>query len=122
MSTQAMLEELFVFGMRTRMGVPRLRLDAFAPPGLSLEEVNKLEVLTPLAHVFSRKMLDPHALDLFTKSGFMVLDHQPVSFDDRKRFVPKELWPDMGQGGLRPTEAGLARMDSILPRLLAIPD
>ncbi|GAA5814851.1 hypothetical protein MFLAVUS_008354 [Mucor flavus] len=100
LSLRDMAEELIVFGMRTRMGIPRSRFSAITN-GKILDN-----------------FLDKEALELFTNSGFIVNEHK-VTDSEMSSYVPQELaheWVD--QGGIRPTEAGLERMDYILPRLL----
>lgn len=47
------------------------------------------------------------------------MNEREVTDSQMSSYVPQELaheWVD--QGGIRPTEAGLERMDYILPRLL----
>ncbi|KAI9478754.1 MAG: radical S-adenosyl methionine domain-containing protein 1 [Benjaminiella poitrasii] len=93
-------EELIVFGMRTRMGIPRSRFSTFTN-GKILDEV-----------------LDEKALDLFIRSGLLINESKVVD-NDLLNYVPEELvmeWSD--QGGIRPTELGLEKIDYILPRLL----
>ncbi|KAI9271106.1 coproporphyrinogen III oxidase [Helicostylum pulchrum] len=100
LSLRDMAEELIVFGMRTRMGIPRSRFSAITN-GKILDN-----------------FLDKEALELFTNSGFIVNERE-VTDSQMSSYVPQELaheWVD--QGGIRPTEAGLERMDYILPRLL----
>lgn len=57
---------------------------------------------------------------MFVNSGFIVNEHEMnITIDDAMRsFVPQELESEWTNGGIRPTEAGLERMDYILPRLL----
>lgn len=57
---------------------------------------------------------------MFTNSGFIVNEYK-ITDNQMSSYTPKELqyeWVD--QGGIRPTEAGLERMDYILPRLLKL--
>ncbi|KAI7891295.1 coproporphyrinogen III oxidase [Mucor mucedo] len=102
LSVQDMAEELIVFGMRTRMGIPRSRFSAMTQ-GKQLDEY-----------------LDKEALEMFIQSGFIV-DEGEITDENSKEmklYVPQELEFEWAKGGIRPTEAGLERMDYILPRLL----
>ncbi|KAI8082681.1 putative oxygen-independent coproporphyrinogen III oxidase [Gilbertella persicaria] len=97
-SSQDMMEELIVFGMRTRMGIPRSRFMSMTN-GKNLDD-----------------FLDQEALALFVKAGFLI-DESSLT-KDMEHYIPKELLHEWSQGGIRPTESGLARIDSILPRLI----
>lgn len=57
---------------------------------------------------------------MFIQSGFIV-DEGDITDENSKEmkfYVPQELEFEWAKGGIRPTEAGLERMDYILPRLL----
>jgi hypothetical protein len=55
---------------------------------------------------------------MFIKYGFLV-DDDTIQDDQMENYTPKELRSEWeNQGGIRPTEAGLERIDYILPRLL----
>lgn len=89
-----MLRELIVFGMRTRAGVSR--------PGFECMTGRSLDSL-----------LDQDALQLYKDHGFLVDD------DQGHTYLPAGLEHDESDWyGLRPTEAGLARMDSLIPNLI----
>ncbi|KAI8139736.1 coproporphyrinogen III oxidase [Fennellomyces sp. T-0311] len=96
LSSDDTLEEMIVFGLRTRMGIPQSRFKKMT--GQELDSV-----------------IDPDFLALCVQSGFLVVDGSPAELP----YVPKHLEWEKG-GGIRPTEEGLARMDSILPQLLRI--
>ncbi|KAI8336029.1 hypothetical protein BD560DRAFT_440452 [Blakeslea trispora] len=98
-SSQDMAEELIVFGLRTRMGIPRLRFRTMTN-GKSLDD-----------------FIDRQALDMFIEAGFLV-DESNKTDPQMFSYVPKELEYEWSEGGIRPTEAGLERIDSILPRLI----
>ncbi|KAI8994669.1 hypothetical protein BDB01DRAFT_846685 [Pilobolus umbonatus] len=96
---QEMAEELIVFGMRTRMGITRARFTTMTQ-GLSLEQyINK------------------DALKLFVDSKLLI---DESGFSGNHAFVPAELMSEWEGGGIRPTEAGLQRIDYILPRLFEL--
>ncbi|KAG1081426.1 hypothetical protein G6F42_022952 [Rhizopus arrhizus] len=100
-SVRDVAEELIVFGMRTRMGIPRSRF-------------SKMTGGEILDHV-----IDTEALQLFIEANLLV--QEDAMTDDLGCFVPKELLYEWEKGGgIRPTEAGLERIDYILPRLLKV--
>ncbi|CEG77378.1 hypothetical protein RMATCC62417_12141 [Rhizopus microsporus] len=82
------------------MGIPRSRFKELTG-GKSVEE-----------------FLNKEQLSMFLKAGFLI-DEQKLVDDRAQTYIPHELlsqWKD--GGGIRPTEAGLERIDYILPRLL----
>ncbi|ORZ02852.1 hypothetical protein BCR43DRAFT_482276 [Syncephalastrum racemosum] len=94
LETGDMLKELVVFGMRTRAGVSR--------PGFQRMTGRSLDTL-----------LDQDALQLYLDHGFLVDD------DQGNAYLPSGLEQDVNDWyGIRPTEAGLARMDSLIPNLI----
>ncbi|KAI7901863.1 uncharacterized protein BX663DRAFT_552776 [Cokeromyces recurvatus] len=98
-SMNDMIEELIVFGMRTRMGIPRSRFSTFIHDR-ELDEV-----------------LDKEALDLFIQLNLLI-NEDNIMDKEMPNYIPKELvieWAD--KGGIRPTEQGLEKIDFILPRL-----
>jgi oxygen-independent coproporphyrinogen-3 oxidase len=55
---------------------------------------------------------------MFIKYGFLI-DESGIQDHQMEDYTPKELRSEWeSQGGIRPTEAGLERIDYILPRLL----
>lgn len=87
--------------MRTRMGIPRSRFSQMTG-GEKLDDV-----------------LDKDALQLFIEANLLVQEDEIT--DDLSCFIPKELLYEWEKGGgIRPTEAGLERIDYILPRLLKV--
>lgn len=57
---------------------------------------------------------------MFTNLGFIVNENK-VTDEQMSSYVPQELQYEwIEQGGIRPTEAGLERIDYILPRLLKL--
>lgn len=57
---------------------------------------------------------------MFVESGFLV-NEKEITDEQMALYTPQELrfeWAD--QGGIRPTEEGLERIDYILPRLLKV--
>lgn len=55
---------------------------------------------------------------MFIKYGFLI-DESNIQDDQMENYIPKELISEWeSQGGIRPTEEGLERIDYILPRLL----
>ncbi|KAG1144124.1 hypothetical protein G6F37_007104 [Rhizopus arrhizus] len=95
-----MAEELIMFGLRTRMGIPRSRFKELTD-GQSLD-----------------KFLDKEQLNMFVENGFLV-DEQGAVDDKIETYVPRELLSQWTHGGgIRPTKKGLQRIDYILPRLL----
>ncbi|KAG2218396.1 hypothetical protein INT45_011584 [Circinella minor] len=100
------LEELVVFGLRTRMGIPRDRFKKMTGQDLDT-------------------LIDPDFLATCVQSNFLIVDknnnEEETSSDDNiLKYIPNHLEHERNGGGIRPTEAGLARMDSILPNLLRI--
>lgn len=90
-----------MFGMRTRMGIPRSRFSKMTSGGM-LDQA-----------------IDTEALKLFTEANLLI--QEDAMTDDLRYFIPKELLHEWEQGGgIRPTEAGLERIDYILPRLLKV--
>ena len=85
---------MVVFGLRTRMGIPRSRFKNMT--GQELDSV-----------------IDPDFLDLCVQSNFLKVDDSSAEL----KYIPNHLQDEV-QGGIRPTEEGLARMDSILLQLL----
>ncbi|CEI99842.1 hypothetical protein RMCBS344292_13922 [Rhizopus microsporus] len=82
------------------MGIPRSRFRELTG-GKSVEE-----------------FLNREQLNMFLEAGFLI-DEQGLVDDRAQTYIPHELlsqWKD--GGGIRPTEAGLERIDYILPRLL----
>ncbi|KAL0077769.1 coproporphyrinogen III oxidase [Phycomyces blakesleeanus] len=102
-SARETIEELIVFGMRTRMGVPRARFQAMT--GLYLDNV-----------------LDKEMLQTYIEAGFLI-DEAGVMDQAMNKYVPNELLSEWDlHGGIRPTESGLERMDSIVPHIMKIQD
>lgn len=86
-----------MFGLRTRMGIPQSRFKKLTGQNLM-------------------DLLDTETVDNYINSGFLLL-HEG-DWPDSHRYTPQQLRGELqGPGGLRPTEAGLARMDSILPNI-----
>ncbi|RUP49367.1 hypothetical protein BC936DRAFT_142686 [Jimgerdemannia flammicorona] len=106
MTRQEMIEEIIVFGLRTRMGVPQARFSTYSDNDKHLKEY-----------------LDPAILLSFISAGFLEW-HNPEpgrqSFDrSTAPYVMTEIAQEFTlEGGLRPTEKGLAVADELLPRLL----
>jgi oxygen-independent coproporphyrinogen-3 oxidase len=64
-------------------------------------------------------MINQEALALCIDSGFLKREERgQVDEDELRHYVPSECLHEWAYGGIRPTEEGLARMDSILPMLL----
>ncbi|KAI9246274.1 hypothetical protein BDA99DRAFT_527288 [Phascolomyces articulosus] len=103
LSLRDSLEELIVFGLRTKMGIPRYRFKKMTDQDLDT-------------------VIDQEFLDTCTRSNFLTVDDDDSlsSLEDRLQYIPPHLEYELKEGGIRPTEAGLARMDSILPQLLQI--
>ncbi|KAF7729954.1 hypothetical protein EC973_003367 [Apophysomyces ossiformis] len=98
-TAEEMIQELIVFGMRTLMGVTRSRFRQMTG-GQSLDDA-----------------IDQDALKLFVDSGFLI-DDKGNAGDKVANYIPKPLQYECEEGSIRPTEEGLARMDSILAHLL----
>lgn len=63
--------------------------------------------------------IDAEALELFKEANLLV--QEDAITDDLRCFIPNELLYEWERGGgIRPTEAGLERIDYILPRLLKV--
>ncbi|KAI8644043.1 hypothetical protein BD408DRAFT_413975 [Parasitella parasitica] len=100
-SMHDMAEELIVFGMRTRMGIPRSRFSKMTG-GETLENV-----------------IDTDALQVFIEAKLLIQEDDIT--DNFNYFIPKELLYEWKKdGGIRPTELGLEKIDYILPRLLKV--
>jgi hypothetical protein len=57
---------------------------------------------------------------MFVNLGF-IINEDAITDDQMELYIPQELrheWKE--HGGIRPTEAGLERIDYILPRLLKL--
>ncbi|KAG1573706.1 hypothetical protein G6F50_002615 [Rhizopus delemar] len=81
-----MAEELIMFGLRTRMGIPRSRFKELTD-GESLD-----------------KFLDKEQLNMFVENGFLV-DEQGIVDDKIETYVPRELLSQWTHGGgIRPTK------------------
>jgi oxygen-independent coproporphyrinogen-3 oxidase len=64
-------------------------------------------------------MINQETLALCIDSGFLKREERgQVDEDELRHYVPSEYLHEWAHGGIRPTEEGLARMDSILPMLL----
>ncbi|OBZ84528.1 Radical S-adenosyl methionine domain-containing protein 1, mitochondrial, partial [Choanephora cucurbitarum] len=98
-SSRDMAEELIVFGLRTRMGIPRSRFKIMTN-GQLLDD-----------------FIDKQALAMLIEAGFVV-DESSKTDTQMSSYVPEELEYEWLEGGIRPTEAGLERIDSILPLLM----
>ncbi|KAJ8653678.1 hypothetical protein O0I10_010716 [Lichtheimia ornata] len=96
-SSRDVQEELFVFGLRTRMGIPRSRFEEMT--GNTLEQVVNQDMLS-----------------LYVDAGLLLVDND----EDLERYVPEHLQHEWMRGGIRPTERGLAVMDTLLPNLLSL--
>lgn len=65
------------------------------------------------------QVIDTEALKLFMEANLLV--QEDAMTNDLSCFVPQELLYEWESGGgIRPTEAGLERIDYILPRLLKV--
>ncbi|CDH51269.1 coproporphyrinogen iii oxidase [Lichtheimia corymbifera JMRC:FSU:9682] len=89
--------ELFVFGLRTRMGIPRSRFEEMT--GYKLEQV-----------------VNEDMLSLYVDAGLLLVNND----EGLERYVPEHLQHEWTRGGIRPTERGLAVMDTLLPNLLSL--
>ncbi|KAI7881432.1 radical SAM enzyme [Lichtheimia hyalospora FSU 10163] len=96
-SSQDVQEELVVFGLRTRMGIPRSRFEKMT--GNSLEQAVNQDMLS-----------------MYVDAGLLLVDND----DDLERHIPEHLQHEWARGGIRPTEKGLAVMDTLLPNLLSL--
>ena len=67
-------------------------------------------------------VIDPDFLATCIESNFLIADDNNNDDDGNNilKYIPKHLEHERKEGGIRPTEEGLARMDSILPNLLRI--
>ncbi|KAI9246604.1 coproporphyrinogen III oxidase [Sporodiniella umbellata] len=98
-SFQTVAEELIMFGLRTRMGIPRTRFRQLTSKPLD-------------------DFIDQEQLALLIQHGFLIQEEK-LRDVDMERFTPHELLTEWDQsGGIRPTQKGLECIDSILPRLL----
>ncbi|CDS13916.1 hypothetical protein LRAMOSA06089 [Lichtheimia ramosa] len=95
-SSRDVQEELIVFGLRTRMGIPRSRFEEMT--GSKLEQVVNQDMLST-----------------YVNAGLLLVDND----DELEHYVPEHLQHEWMHGGIRPTERGLAVMDTLLPNLLS---
>ncbi|KAI8089115.1 coproporphyrinogen III oxidase [Halteromyces radiatus] len=98
-------EELVVFGLRTKMGIPYRRFESITH-GSHLDD-----------------MINQEALKLCMDAGFLIQERSQEGTKETKDdliqpYIPYENRSEWNLGGIRPTEKGLARMDTILPMLL----
>ncbi|KAI8987631.1 hypothetical protein BDF20DRAFT_851312 [Mycotypha africana] len=92
-------EEMIMFGLRTRMGIPRTRF-------------------TDTTGMVLDNFLDRDALKMFIDLKLLV-DEATIMDKKIHNYTPKELIQEWNtSGGIRPTDAGLEKIDYILPRIL----
>ncbi|KAJ2957084.1 hypothetical protein NQZ79_g7158 [Umbelopsis isabellina] len=97
-------EELVLFGLRTKLGIPRSR---FA----QMTNNSQLD-----------SILESHSLQSYIDLGLLVDDPagQCYAKHDIPLYVPHDCVEELAQGAIRPTEKGLAVIDSIIPKILQI--
>lgn len=78
------------------MGIPRSRFEEMT--GSKLEQVVNQDMLST-----------------YVNAGLLLVDND----DELEHFVPEYLQHEWMHGGIRPTERGLAVMDTLLPNLLS---
>ncbi|CAI2164344.1 9610_t:CDS:2 [Funneliformis geosporum] len=91
-------KELVLFGLRTKIGIPRTRFRKYSPN-------QELE-----------KYLNMEQIKSFIKDGFLIWENRSVRYDNE--WMLNDFREEMQDGGLRPTEKGLAVIDEIVPRIL----
>lgn len=79
------------------MGIPRSRFEELT--GYKLEQVVNQDMLS-----------------LYVDAGLLLVDND----EGLERYVPEHLQHEWTRGGIRPTERGLAVMDTLLPNLLSL--
>ncbi|CAO3646091.1 unnamed protein product [Cunninghamella echinulata] len=99
-SDDQFMEELVVFGLRTKMGVA-YRSFEYLTQGKLLDDIINKEVL-----------------DMCIQSNFLIQQHDDSNQQYLKRYVPDNFRWEWENGGIRPTEEGLERIDTIVPLLL----
>ncbi|KAH8551764.1 radical S-adenosyl methionine domain-containing protein 1 [Umbelopsis sp. PMI_123] len=95
-------EELVLFGLRTKLGIPRSRFSAMTG-GKQLEDTLQGDVV---------KSYVEHGL--LINEGKKEDEEQAVM----PEFVPVDCFSEFRDGTLRPTEKGLAVIDTIIPNIL----
>ncbi|CAJ0840448.1 5404_t:CDS:10, partial [Entrophospora sp. SA101] len=95
MDLKTIKEELIVFGLRTKLGIPKKRFNLHSD-GEQLEDfINVLQV------------------SQLVKDGFLIFDDYNDLINNSLEFFQESI-----NGSLRPTKNGLRLIDEILPRIL----
>ncbi|CAO3684931.1 unnamed protein product [Umbelopsis ramanniana] len=95
-------EELVLFGLRTKLGIPRSRFSTMTG-GKRLEDALKGDVVK--TYVEHGLLIDEGKLDNDTQTP-------------APEFVPADCVSEFHSGTIRPTEKGLAVIDTIIPNIL----
>jgi len=95
-------EELVLFGLRTKLGIPRSRFITMTG-GSQLEDVLRMDMVNS-----------------YVEHGLLVDDVEQKDHgkDSIPEYVPPDCIKEWLGGTLRPTEKGLAVADTIIPSIL----
>ncbi|PKY25016.1 putative oxygen-independent coproporphyrinogen III oxidase [Rhizophagus irregularis] len=98
MNLEDIKNELILFGLRTRIGIPRIRFKKYSQ-GQELEEY-----------------LNMDQVNRFIKDGFLIWENNNI--EHNKGWILNDFDEEIQNGGLRPTKKGLAVIDEIVPRII----
>ncbi|CAB4416677.1 unnamed protein product [Rhizophagus irregularis] len=98
MNLEDIKNELILFGLRTRIGIPRIRFKKYSQ-GQELEEYLNME-----------------QVNRFIKDGFLIWENNNI--EHNKGWILNDFDEEIQNGGLRPTKKGLAVIDEIVPRII----
>ncbi|CAO3628188.1 unnamed protein product [Cunninghamella blakesleeana] len=94
------MEELVVFGLRTKMGISYNNFE-YLTSGNSLDNIINKDIL-----------------DMCIQSNLLIQEFDDSNQQHLQHFIPENFRWEWKKGGIRPTEEGLAKIDTIIPLLL----
>ncbi|CAG8464545.1 3870_t:CDS:10 [Diversispora eburnea] len=99
MSMKDIKEELVLFGLRTKIGIPCSRFKLYSNNEQELEQFLNME-----------------KVNNYVQDGFLIWDNKLN--ENSENDILSEFREELKDGRLRPTEKGLAVIDEIIPRIL----
>ncbi|CAG8719637.1 9473_t:CDS:2, partial [Acaulospora colombiana] len=121
MTSQDVKEELIMFGLRTRIGIPRSRFKLHSngqelEQCLNMEQVNSFVRDGFLIWDDGKYYGDGSIPLLYGGDGTTIehkSDNKPTLYENDEIWLLSDFVDELKEGGLRPTEKGLALIDEI---------